>query len=159
MSLNKTKTTTETAAQPPTATVLLVEDNIHAAELIALLLQEAGFKTQHTTTVGQGLLLAVTQPPSLILLDIDLPDGTGFDLCRRLKAHPATRQVPVVFCTGRAESRAEVLAAGGVDCVTKPDEVIELPVRVQRALDNLASNIDLQSKLVSNPTTSSESYE
>ena len=157
MPFNQTKPTNETPTQPPTATILLVEDNVHVAELICLLLKEAGFATQYTTTVGHGLLLAVTQPPDLIVLDVDLPDGNGFDLCRRLKAHQTTAGIPIIFCTGRADARMEALAAGGMDCVQKPGDVFELPVRVQRELDRLASNHGSKSNSVSNPASRSES--
>jgi DNA-binding response OmpR family regulator len=157
MPFNQTKPTIEKPTQPPTATILLVEDNPNVAELICLLLQESGFETRHATTVGQGLLLAVTQPPALIVLDVDLPDGNGFDLCRRLKANPTTASVPVIFCTGRADSRAEALAVGGVDCVHKPGDVFELPVRIQRALDHHASSLGPKSNIVSNVVRRSES--
>lgn len=159
MPSNQTKTTIETSPQLPTATILLVEDNVHVAELICLLLQEAGYITQHTATVRGALALAVAKPPTLFLLDVDLPDGNGFDLCRQLKATQITSQVPVIFCTGRSDARAEALAAGGVDCVQKPGDVFELPVRVQRALDQFVPHPGSKSNLVSNPTACTESYE
>jgi DNA-binding response OmpR family regulator len=151
MSLNQSKTTTETPTQQLPATILLVEDNVPVAELICLLLQEAGFETRHATTVKDGLRLLTSHPPALIVLDVDLPDGNGFDLCRQLKANLSTATVPVIFCTGRPEARAEAFAAGGVDCVHKPADVFELPVRVQRALDHLGSNPASKSNGVSNP--------
>lgn len=151
MSLNQSKTTTETPTQPPTATILLVEDNVHVAELICLLLQDAGFETRHGATVKEGLRLLSSHPPDLIVLDVDLPDGNGFDFCRQLKANPTTAPVPVIFCTGRADALTEALAAGGVACVQKPGDVFELPVRIQRALDHLASNPASKSNGVSNP--------
>jgi DNA-binding response OmpR family regulator len=148
MSPNQSKTTTET---PPTATILLVEDNVHVAELICLLLQDAGFETRHATTVAEGLRLLQSHPPALIVLDVDLPDGNGFDFCRQLKANPTTAPVPVIFCTGRADARAEAFEAGGADCVTKPGDVFELPVRIQRALDHLGSNPASKLNSISNP--------
>jgi len=151
MNLNQTKTTNETPAQPSTATILLVEDNVHVAELICLLLKEAGFATQHTITVREALVTAVAHPPALFLLDVDLPDGNGFDLCRQLKEHPVTRKIPVVFCTGRVDARIEALAAGGVDCILKPGDVIELPVRIQRALDQLPAQPQPKPTSTSNP--------
>ena len=157
MTSNKTKTTNETPAHQFPVSILLVEDNLNVAELICLLLQEAGFETQHTTTVREALVLAVTKPPALFLLDVDLPDGNGFDLCRRLKAHPVTARIPIVFCTGRVDARPEALAAGGIDCVQKPVDVFELPVRVQRALDQLVSHPESNNR--SNPTSRPTSYE
>lgn len=157
MKLNKTETTNEPPAHQFPVSILLVEDNLHVAELICLLLQDAGFETQHTTTVREALVLAVAKPPALFLLDVDLPDGNGFDLCRLLKAHPVTTNVPVVFCTGRPDARAEAFTAGGVDCVVKPGDVIELPVRVQRALDRVGPNSGKKSNDGTNPMTRSES--
>jgi DNA-binding response OmpR family regulator len=150
-------TLAETPTQQLPATILLVEDNVPVAELICLLLQAAGFETRHAATVKEGLRLLMSQPPALIVLDVDLPDGNGFDLCRRLKANPTTASVPVIFCTGRPEARAEALAAGGVDCVHKPGDVFELPVRIQRALDHHASSLGPKSNIVSNVVRRSES--
>jgi DNA-binding response OmpR family regulator len=156
MTLNKTKTTNETPAHQLPITILLVEDNVHVAELICLLLQDAGFETRHAITVREALILAVAHPPALFLLDVDLPDGNGFDLCRQLKGHPLTVKIPVIFCTGRADARTEALAVGGVDCVNKPGDVFELPVRVQRALDHHISHPESKSNNVSNPEQTHE---
>ena len=133
------------------ATILPVEDNEDVASMICLLLQQAGFQTRHAATAGQGMLLGVTQPSSLFLLDVDLPDGDGFCLCRQLKAHPVTGGVPVIICTGRPDALAHALAAGAVDCVSKPDEVMELPVRIQRALDCLRSDKNPKPGSIRNP--------
>ena len=114
--------------------ILLVEDNLEVARLLCELLRVAGYTVRHATTASEGLLLGLSQPPSVFVLDVDLPDADGFQLCRALKADPRTAAIPVVFCTGRLDAHSLAQAAGGVDCLSKPFEVLELPERLRRAL-------------------------
>jgi len=71
-----------------------------------------------------------------VLLDIGLPNVDGFEVCRRLKEHPATRGIPVIFLTGTADTESKVrgLDLGAVDYVTKPFDQVELRARVRAAL-------------------------
>lgn len=120
----------------PTAphTVFVIKDDPDVAELLCLLLQDAGLRTIHAGSAAEGMNRAVTEQPNLILLDVDLPDGNGFDLCRRLKTQAVTSKIPVVFCTGRPDARQEALAAGGVDCLLKPEDMTRVARRVVQLL-------------------------
>ncbi|MEO5732996.1 MAG: diguanylate cyclase [Rubrivivax sp.] len=70
----------------------------------------------------QALALCARQPPDLVLLDVEMPDMDGYEVCRRLKADPATQDIPVIFVTAHSDAEAETrgLEAGAVDFITKP---------------------------------------
>ena len=74
--------------------------------------------------------------PDLILLDVDMPDLSGFAVCRALKSDPATSGIPVIFLTGTTETVAKVQGfdLGAIDYVTKPFDPAELRARVRAAL-------------------------
>ena len=86
---------------------------------------------------GESALRAVKEaPPDLILLDIVMPGMDGYEVCGRLKADPATRDIPVVFLTARqdVEDKAKAFEAGAADYVTKPFEILEVKARVRSLL-------------------------
>ena len=118
--------------------VLLVEDNLDVAAFLCETLRRAGFSVCSAATAQQGLALALERQPTLAVLDIDLPDFSGLELCRRLKADLRTSDMPVIFCSGELESRLDAFAAGGVDFLAKPHEAIHLPARIRQALQTTA---------------------
>ncbi len=115
--------------------ILIVEDNQDVAAFLCELLRRAGFSVCHAATAQQGLALALERLPTLAVLDIDLPDFNGMELCRRLKADSRTLHMPVIFCSGELESRVDAFAAGGVDFIAKPHEAITLPARIRQVLE------------------------
>src|SRR5579872_6250742 len=85
-------------ADGPSHTILAVDDNPAGRYAICRTLQRAGFKILEAATGGEALQLARQLPlPDLILLDVHLPDITGFDVCRAMKSDPETIFVPVVM--------------------------------------------------------------
>jgi two-component system, cell cycle response regulator len=116
--------------------VLIVDDtrNIHA--LVKARLAGEPVELHSAFTSSDGLAMSGTLLPDLILLDVDMPDIDGFEVCRRLKAQPATMNIPVVFLTGAGSTEAKIrgLELGAVDYVTKPFEPAELRARVRAAL-------------------------
>ena len=102
--------------------VLLVEDNPVNAQLAVFLLKTAGFVVETAATAPDGIAQATAAPPSLILMDVELPGMDGLEATRRLKAGPATASVPVVALTANAMrgDRERCLAAGCVGYVAKP---------------------------------------
>jgi diguanylate cyclase (GGDEF)-like protein len=116
--------------------VLIIDDtrNIHA--LIKARLAGEPVEIHSAFAANDGLNMAGTLLPDLVLLDIDMPDVDGFEICRRLKAQPATMNIPVVFLTGAGSTEAKIrgLEVGAVDYVTKPFEPAELRARVRAAL-------------------------
>jgi two-component system, cell cycle response regulator len=83
-----------------------------------------------------GLELANREKPDIILLDLDMPDMSGYDVCRALKANPDMCMIPVLFLSGlgNAEDKVKGLDLGAVDYITKPFDTFELRARVRAAL-------------------------
>ena len=102
--------------------VLVIEDHEDNRRIVRDLLTSAGYEIVEAATGEDGVRLAETQPPDLILMDIDLPDIDGYEATRRLRELPALRSVPVVAVTSYALSGDDVKAfAAGCDAyVAKP---------------------------------------
>ena len=112
------------------ATVLIVDDEPLNRDLLEQELAAAGYRTHSAADGEAALALALRAPPELILLDIMMPGVDGIETCRRLKAHEATRAVPVIFLTALAHDKLRAFRAGAVDYVTKPFDSDELLARV-----------------------------
>jgi len=117
--------------------ILIVEDEPDLARTVAYNLKKEGFQTR---LAGDGLAAwkqATLMPqPDLILLDWMLPDTTGIAVCKRLRAHEPTRNIPVIMVTARGEEEDRVagFSAGTDDYITKPFSVRELVLRVRAVL-------------------------
>jgi DNA-binding response OmpR family regulator len=121
---------------PPPATVLLVDDDQRGRELTAGFLRQAGFTVWEAATAAQGLRLAERQP-DLVLLDVSLPDRSGFEVCRALRANPATVSVAVLHLSGVAassEEKAHGLEGGADGYLLKPIDPHELVAHVRALL-------------------------
>ena len=107
---------------PGARTVLLVEDSDAIRDAFTILLEDAGYTVLGAGTGEDALRLTAEHAPDLVLLDMGLPDMTGLDVVRRIKASPATAGVAVVAVTGRDEDadRRACLAAGCVAYIVKP---------------------------------------
>src|SRR5512146_3517694 len=100
-------------------TILVVEDEASIAETVVYALQTEGFAVLWKTTGGEALAALQAQPVALVVLDIGLPDRSGFDVCRELRQQSA---VPVIFLTARSDEvdRIVGLELGADDYVAKP---------------------------------------
>ena len=116
--------------------VLIIDDtrNLHA--LIKARLTGEPVEIHSAFTSNDGLALCGTLLPDLVLLDIEMPDVDGLEVCRRLKQQPSTMNIPVVLLAGAGATEAKLrgLELGAVDYVTKPFEPAELRARVRAAL-------------------------
>jgi len=117
--------------------ILVVDDS----DLIRQLLQEglaaAGFEVTIATDANHGFHTALQMKPDLILLDVQLPDATGFELCRVIRNRPELRHIPVIMITGTAYSTSEKVKGfqlGADDYVQKPFELSELTERISAVL-------------------------
>jgi two-component system phosphate regulon response regulator PhoB len=117
-------------------TILIVDDEADLASLVEFNLKQAGLETAVALTGEQALQLAARSKPDLVLLDLMLPDISGRDVCRRLRANPQTRDVPIVMLTARGEEadRVQGFEVGADDYVTKPFSPRELVLRVKAIL-------------------------
>jgi diguanylate cyclase (GGDEF)-like protein len=116
--------------------VLVVDDSESIHKLVVARLRPEGLEVVGELDGERGIERAVADQPDLILLDIGLPNVDGFEVCRRLKEHPATRNIPIIFLTGTTDTESKVrgLDLGAVDYVTKPFDQVELRARVRAAL-------------------------
>ena len=116
--------------------VLIVDDSPEALALVKARLAEESLDVVIADCGTAGLDMARSERPDLILLDVDMPDLSGFDVCRKLKANKDVRMIPVVFLTGSDDvaDKIEGLNVGAVDYVTKPFDAFELQARVNAAL-------------------------
>ena len=140
---------------PALPRILVVDDEA----LIIRMLNEM-LKTRYELLVAtsgeEALALAVAAAPELILLDVGLPDLTGYEVCRQLRDNPATRQIPVIFLTNHDE-RQEILRGfdvGGKDYVLKTAGIMELMARIDTHLQlhrqQAALVVALQQNLIQN---------
>ena len=105
-----------------TKTVLIVDDNEHLREILASILRYSGYETVEAGTGTQAIQKAAAAHPSLILLDLELPDIKGIDLARKIKKTPAISHIPIIACSASSgwEWREEALRAGMVEYLQKP---------------------------------------
>lgn len=128
---------TQTQAAGLTGEILIVEDSPESAQFLRQLLVAAGYAVRQALDGEMALLSVQTKLPDLILLDVRMPVMDGFEVCRRLKANPATAEVPVIFLSALKEMDAIVAGfrAGAVDYVSKPYQAEEILARVQTQLE------------------------
>jgi PAS domain S-box-containing protein len=119
-----------TSDQP---TVLVVDDNTPMRELIAGLVEQAGYRVAEADSGATALQLARLLQPQLITLDVMLPDLDGFDVIQVLRNDPLTRDVPVLFISATSE-RERALALGGSAFITKPFTSDELIIQIRSLL-------------------------
>jgi two-component system OmpR family response regulator len=116
------------------ARVLVVDDEPNITELVAMALRYEGFNVK-TAATGRGALTAVSQfDPSLVILDVMLPDIDGIEVLKRLNS--SGNKIPIIFLTAKdaTEDKVHGLTIGGDDYVTKPFSIEELVARVRVVL-------------------------
>ena len=116
--------------------VLIVEDEPAQREVLAYNLEAEGFRASRAEDGEQGLLLVDEDPPDVIVLDWMLPNVSGIEVCRQLKARVETRAIPIIMLSARSEEVDKVrgLETGADDYVVKPYAVAELMARVRTQL-------------------------
>jgi signal transduction histidine kinase/DNA-binding response OmpR family regulator len=135
-----TTITSEVESTGEGARVLVVEDSATQAAALALLLERAGFATVIARRADRALELLEHERVDLVLSDVVMPGMDGYELCRRIKAHPAWNRIPVVLMTSLTDPLAIVrgLASGADHYVTKPYDVDGLLSRVRFVLQHAA---------------------
>jgi CheY-like chemotaxis protein len=120
----------------PRARVLVVDDDPEIVTFLATLLELEGIESQVATSAAAALEKLEQGLPSLVLLDIAMPDRDGLDLCRALKKDPRTRHIPVFVVSARPGKDVvdRALAAGAEDFIRKPFENHDLIMRIRGRL-------------------------
>ncbi len=133
--------------------ILIVEDEADLAELVSFNLKQAGYSTEAAHT-GAGALATVRErQPDLVILDLMLPDLSGTEVCRRLRADEATKSIPIVMLTARGEEVDRVMGfeVGADDYIVKPFSPRELVLRINAVLrrtsppqSNVGEDVDIE---------------
>ena len=115
--------------------ILIIEDDASIREGLVDTLRVKGYRVSAARCGAEGLALFRAEPPDLVVLDLMLPDSSGFDICRQLKAPPSP-DVPVIILTARGAEldRVRGLELGADDYVTKPFSLLELIARIGAVL-------------------------
>ena len=132
------------AGQP--ASILIVDDTPANLQVLAGMLKDRGYKVRPVPGGKLALAAARRDPPDLILLDINMPEMNGYEVCEHLKADDALRGIPVIFISALTEQldKVKAFATGGVDYITKPFQMEELHARVETHLKLRRLQVELE---------------
>jgi diguanylate cyclase len=133
-------------------TILVVDDTRYNLQILSIMLANQGYSVLEATNGVDAIDLAKTHLPSLILLDIRMPEMDGYQVCSNLKNNPTTHQIPVIFISAieNVEEKVEAFAVGGIDFINKPFHLIEVLARVETHLrvSSLQAQLFEQTKLL-----------
>jgi DNA-binding response OmpR family regulator len=133
----------------PPARILIAEDTPQAAELLEAYLSDGDFATRIASDGEQALREVAAWRPDLVLLDVMMPRISGFEVCKRLRADPATRQIGVLMITA-LDQPADIdraVEAGTDDLLSKPINRAELLRRINAMLASMQHTSDLERAL------------
>lgn len=125
--------------------ILIVDDDVDSLKLIGLMLSRNGYDVSAAHSGGQALAKAEAETPNLIILDVMMPDMNGLEVCRRLRANPATNEIPIIMFTAKTliDDKVKGFEAGADDYLTKPTHPQELASRVKAILARSAAKQEL----------------
>jgi signal transduction histidine kinase len=121
---------------PLNGKVLIVDDDSYVCATMEALLKNEGHELIFASSGAEGQAKALAERPDVILLDVMMPEMDGYEVCRRLKADPATAAIPVLLVTALTErkERLKGIEAGANDYLTKPIDAQDLRLRVRNAI-------------------------
>ena len=134
------------------ASIMVVDDQPANLKLLEDMLKERGYKVRSFPRGRLALAAALQNPPDLFLLDINMPEMNGYEVCESLKSHPELSSAPVIFLSALSgtEDKVKAFQAGGADYITKPFQVEEVQARVLTHLNlhQLQRRLRLQNDLL-----------
>ncbi len=125
--------------------ILIVDDIVDNLRVLSHTLTNQGYKIRCAKNGVVALNAAAKMIPDLILLDINMPDMNGYEVCQRLKSEPQTRDIPVIFLSALDDilDKVKAFEVGGLDYITKPFQVEEVLIRVKNQLDLQAAKAEV----------------
>lgn len=128
------------------AGILVVDDTPANLQVLAGMLKDRGYRVRPAPSGKLALVAARRDPPDLILLDINMPEMDGYEVCEHLKADDALKGIPVIFISALTEplDKVKAFAIGGVDYLTKPFQMEELHARVETHLKLRSLQVELE---------------
>jgi len=138
------------------ADILVIDDTPENLHLLATMLTEKQYKVRSVTKGKTGIRAAIAAPPDLILLDINMPEMNGYEVCQQLKSNDITADIPIIFISALGDILDKVTAfnVGGVDFITKPFQIEEVLARIKTHLtlrhlqkEQQAQNLRLQQEI------------
>ncbi|MCY2988978.1 MAG: response regulator [Planctomycetota bacterium] len=136
----------KTPSSLPAPNLLIVDDLPANLELLIGMLQDRGFRVRPVASGERALQAARSEPPDLVLLDINMPEMDGYEVCRRLKADATLKAIPVIFISAMdgVIDKVKAFSAGGVDHIAKPFHLEEVESRVRTHLELACLRRDLE---------------
>ena len=122
-------------AEKEAVKLLVIDDDAHLRESLAEVLELDGFKCAQAGTAKEGIETAKKYDPRVVIMDIQLPDSSGFQICQTLRK--ASREVILIMMTGRflsAEEKTQGFQLGADEYMTKPFDLQELSIRIRQLL-------------------------
>ncbi|MEB3283378.1 MAG: response regulator [Lyngbya sp.] len=128
--------------------ILVIDDTPENLQLLVNLLKRVGYQVRAYTSGNLALEGIKKLTPDLILLDIMMPEISGYQVCEKLKSDPETQEIPIIFISGINEviDKVKAFQLGGVDYITKPFQIEEILARVKIQLENRFLRQHLQEK-------------
>ncbi|MFB0546984.1 MAG: response regulator transcription factor, partial [Anaerolineae bacterium] len=129
--------------------ILVVEDDLDISNMLRIYFDSQGYEVLVAARGGEALDLCRRKLPEAVVLDINLPDIDGYEVCKQLRNNLRTSHIPIIFLTQKDErsDRITGLELGADDYITKPFDIEELKLRVQNALRRV------RHESLTNPTT------
>ena len=114
--------------------ILIIEDHCDARRVFSMILCYAGYETSEAENSSEGIRKTLAEAPDLILMDVSLPDVSGFELARTIKENSETTKIPIVACSGwtQGDMEAEAQKVGIVELLTKPVAATMLVAAIER---------------------------
>ncbi|MGB5975316.1 MAG: ATP-binding protein [Nodosilinea sp.] len=131
------ETTTALHSATSQGDILVVDDTPNNLRLLSAMLGHHRLRVRKALTGQWAIAAAQIAPPDLILLDIKMPEMSGYEVCQQLKANPITRAIPIIFISALDDAldKVKAFAAGGADYITKPFQEAEVLARIDHQLE------------------------
>ena len=128
--------------------ILVVDDSSDNLLLLSAMLELQGYEVRKVMSGNMALSATQARPPDIILLDINMPDISGYDVCSRIKADEQTKDIPIIFisASSAAFDKVKAFKCGGNDYITKPFQIEELTVRIENQLAIRRLQLELKAK-------------